>query len=70
MKKNISIILNGKERSVAQPTTVRALVDSLGLDITAIVIEMNGTVIDKKALDTIELSSGDVIEILQFVGGG
>jgi thiamine biosynthesis protein ThiS len=70
MQRNINIILNGKERCVAGSTTLKALVDSLGLDRSAIVIEKNETVIDKKALDTIELSNGDVIEVLQFVGGG
>jgi thiamine biosynthesis protein ThiS len=70
MQKKINIILNGKERCVTESTTLKTLVDSLGLDYSAIVIEKNETVIDKKALDAIGLSGGDVIEILQFVGGG
>ncbi len=70
MQKEIKIILNGKEHSVPLKTTLEDLLESLKLDRSAIVIEMNEAVVDKQACGAIPLSPGDIIEILQFVGGG
>ena len=35
-----------------------------------IAIELNGTIVPRKAYDTVTLKDGDSMEIVHFVGGG
>jgi len=49
---------------------VLSLVESLGLRKEMVVIERNEAVVDRDTLHTIEIQEDDIIEILQFVGGG
>lgn len=62
--------VNGEAREVPDGTTVRALVELLGLTDGPVAVEKNGDVI-RRAQHTSELlSEGDVVEIVHFVGGG
>jgi sulfur carrier protein len=66
----MKIQVNGDAREVAEGTTVRALVELLGLTDGPVAVEKNGDVI-RRALHTSEtLAEGDVVEIVHFVGGG
>ena len=70
MSKVIEIVLNGKIRTIAEGSTLQTLVDSLRLDASTLVIELNETVVNKSTMHTTELYAQDKVEVLQFVGGG
>lgn len=65
------ITLNGKPRELPDDVaTVRHLVELLELTGRKIAVEQNGEIIRAEAHERTTLKSGDVVEILQFVGGG
>ncbi|RMH57783.1 MAG: sulfur carrier protein ThiS [Candidatus Hydrogenedentota bacterium] len=67
----MTIILNGKERSVPETVrTVADLVEHLGLKDRPIAVEVNRELVPRASHPHHGLSSGDRVEILQFVGGG
>jgi thiamine biosynthesis protein ThiS len=67
----ISVVVNGEQRAVAAGTTVGSLLRSLGLDPRMVVVERNRSILhDRGEYDGIAVGSGDVLEIVHFVGGG
>lgn len=66
----ITITVNGEARSIAPATTVRGLVELLGLDDGPVAVERNGEIVPRAEHPTARLADGDVIEIVHFVGGG
>lgn len=65
----ISIQINGEPRTVP-PSTVRGLLDSLGIDPVRVAVELNLDILPKQSYDSTDLNEGDRIEIVHFVGGG
>lgn len=66
---NITIRLNGRE--VQQETcTLAELVAAKGLAAAPLVIEHNGRIVPEHDWSSIVLGPGDVLEMLNFVGGG
>jgi thiamine biosynthesis protein ThiS len=67
----VTIEVNGEPRRVSHGSSVEGLLRELSLDPRTVVVEHNRTILrDRSALAGITLSSGDVIEIVHFVGGG
>jgi thiamine biosynthesis protein ThiS len=67
----VVLTLNGARHAAPARSTVADLLASLELDARTVVIERNGTILrDRGSLAKIELSPGDTIEIVHFVGGG
>ena len=64
------IHLNGEPRDLPGPVTVRALLDSLGLDARLVAVEMNRVVVKRQAYDASLVTEGAEVEIVAFVGGG
>ncbi len=65
----ITITINGEIRQT-QASTVASLARELALDPAKIAVEHNGTIAPRSTLETAALASGDVLEIVHFVGGG
>ncbi len=65
----MNITLNGAETRTEQPD-LAALVDSMELTSSSLVIEQNGSVISQSCWSQTPVREGDVIELLNFVGGG
>jgi thiamine biosynthesis protein ThiS len=61
---------NGQPHALAPGLTVTALVAGLDLDPRGVAIELNRVIVPKSAWDTTMLKAGDVVEMVQFVGGG
>ncbi|MCX6966194.1 MAG: sulfur carrier protein ThiS [Verrucomicrobia bacterium] len=61
--------LNGEPREL-QAATVGQLISSHKLNPEAIVIELNGAILQKQAWAATALNEGDQVEIVSFVGGG
>ncbi len=62
--------VNGEQVELPEGLTVAALLAHLGVKAERVAVERNGAVV-KKARHALEkLETGDVLEIVTFVGGG
>ncbi len=66
----MKITLNGDPHELAAPTTVSGLLEGLGIDSRRVAVELNLVVLKRALFDTTEVSEGDQVEIVNFVGGG
>lgn len=64
------ITLNGEPRQVPGPTTLAGLLEHFGLDARTVVVERNRAIVRRPDLAGTPVASGDVIELVHFVGGG
>jgi sulfur carrier protein len=70
MESAIRIEVNGESHETPAGTTVRALLDQLGLNPGRVAIEHNLQILSKTKWDETKVAAGDRLEIVQFVGGG
>ena len=68
--KTINVRLNGKDREVDSGLSVRELVESLDLNPQLIVVELNREILSRDCFSEIQVSEGDQVELVHFVGGG
>lgn len=66
----MKVRINGKEQEIAEISTVKDLLDQLGLDCSRVAVELNYKILARDKFESTELSEGDVVEIVRFVGGG
>ena len=67
----VVLTVNGAERRIPAGWTLADFLASLSLDARTVVIERNGSIVrDRSSFASLELLSGDVLEIVHFVGGG
>lgn len=66
----MSITLNGEPRRVPEPISLAGLLEHLGLDPRVVVVEQNRSIVRRATLAETPVASGDVIELVHFVGGG
>ena len=66
----VLIVLNGEQRSLKAPLSVRDLVRRLSLDEDAVAVERNRDIVARGKWPATYLQTGDAIEVVQFVGGG
>lgn len=64
------VTLNGDARELHDDTTVEQLVRELGLGGRRIAVEINLDVVPRAEFAARALRDGDVVEIVQFIGGG
>lgn len=70
MTNAILIQVNGENRETSTGTTVRTLLDQLGLNAGRVAIEYNLRILPKTKWEETHVAPGDRLEIVQFVGGG
>ena len=66
----LSVVVNGEPRRVPGPMTLAGLLEHLGLDPRAVVVERNRAIVRRPQLAETPVAEGDVIELVHFVGGG
>jgi len=66
----MEIRLNGKAREVAEGTTVRRLLDELGLHPMRVAVQQNQDIIKRDRYSEVVLQPGDAVEILTIMAGG
>ncbi|MDR3766755.1 MAG: sulfur carrier protein ThiS [Butyricicoccus sp.] len=64
------IVINGQDAPFQPSMSVRALLESRGLDPARVAVERNGAIVRRADFDATALADGDKIEIVHFVGGG
>lgn len=62
--------INGQEQEVAAVSTVAELVKALELDTGRVAVERNLEVVPRSLHAVTQLTEGDRIEIVHFIGGG
>jgi sulfur carrier protein len=66
----MQITVNGDTHEIPPGTTVRGLVEILGLMDGPVAVERNREVVPRTEHPSTELEPNDVLEIVHFVGGG
>lgn len=65
------ITINGVKKEIPENIrTVERLLEHLQVQDKKLVVEMNGEILSKDQHGQFRLKSGDVLEIVHFVGGG
>lgn len=65
----MQLIINGEPKQV-DATTVRDLLEALGLGEQAVAVEVNRQVVPKRLHEQTPLKEGDAVELVTLVGGG
>lgn len=66
----LEILVNGETRRLPGPATAADLLQHLGLDPRAVVVELNRQIVRRPRLAETQLADGDAVELVHFVGGG
>lgn len=64
------IEVNGEPREVDDGTTVRALLEALGLGDVVVAVERNRDIVPRAEHASTTVADGDELEIVHCVGGG
>ena len=70
MAERSTLKLNGIKYEYITPLSLNELLNYLGFNRDVILIDYNGTIIQKQNWNTIKLQNQDNIEILTLAGGG
>ncbi|MFL6255872.1 MAG: sulfur carrier protein ThiS [Pyrinomonadaceae bacterium] len=62
--------LNGESKELTEGTTLLSLIEQLSLAPERVAVELNRDVVRRADWPAIQLSDGDRVEIVHFVGGG
>ena len=66
----MQITLNGKVQHIGQNSSVQTLLQAMQLQDTRIAVEVNREIIPRARHAEFKLTDGDLVEIIQAVGGG
>ena len=66
----IRVRVNGKDREVARGLSVRSFLESLDVHPGMVVVELNREILQRDRYGETDLSQGDTLELVHFVGGG
>jgi thiamine biosynthesis protein ThiS len=66
----IRVRVNGKDREITRGLTVRGLLESLELHPGMVVVELNREILERDSYGETDVSPGDTLELVHFVGGG
>lgn len=64
------MLINGKEKVLACPTTLSELLTQLSYRAVFVAVELNGTIIKQADFSSTTITDADKLEIVSFVGGG
>jgi sulfur carrier protein len=64
------LTVNGEQHSFSERLTVAGLVTALNLDIRKVAVELNREIVPRSTYAQVKLASGDILEIVHFIGGG
>jgi thiamine biosynthesis protein ThiS len=66
----VKLQINGESRDFSPPLSLSDLVEQLGMKSDRVAIELNREIAPRNLWGTTNLSEGDRLEIVHFVGGG
>jgi thiazole synthase len=66
----LTVTINGEDRHIETPVSVRELLAGLGLDPAKIAVERNLEIVPRSQYGAVQVGEGDRFEIVHFIGGG
>lgn len=66
----ITAVINGEKREIPEKTTIMTFLESRDVSPATVVIELNGKIKCREEWCETTICSGDIIEIVKFLGGG
>jgi thiamine biosynthesis protein ThiS len=66
----MKLIINGEDRKFSSISTVSALLEQFVMKPDRVAVELNRELLSRDRWEKTQLSDGDKIEIVHFVGGG
>ncbi len=66
----MNVTINGEEHKLSEALTISALMTHLGVDPTQVAVERNREIVPKSLHGEVEVAADDIIEIVEFIGGG
>lgn len=66
----MNITINGKQQNLAAETSIEQLIEQLGLQGRRLAVEVNLDIVPRSDYGQRLLADGDVVEIVQAIGGG
>jgi sulfur carrier protein len=66
----MKITLNGKENEAAPGTSVQAILETLGVKLEGVAVELNQEIVTRDRRSSTILKDGDKVEIIRIIGGG
>lgn len=64
------LTVNGTASEVTDGLSLPSLLESLGLVVGSVVVELNGTALLRSEVRSASLADGDVLELVKAVAGG
>ena len=66
----LDVVVNGKSKALTGPVSILQLIQDMDLQGKRIAIEINGEIVPASQHSSVQLSSGDSVEIVGAIGGG
>jgi thiamine biosynthesis protein ThiS len=66
----MKLYINGKEQAFDAPLSLASLLEQLGMKQDRVAVELNREIVRREQWAEKQLSDGDKLEIVHFVGGG
>jgi thiamine biosynthesis protein ThiS len=66
----MKLVINGDDRDFDGTLALSALIERLGMKTDRVAVELNRAIVPRDQWDKTQLSDGDRLEIVHFVGGG
>ncbi len=67
---SMKLQINGEEKTFDAPLTLASLLTTMGLKSDRVAVELNRDIVPRDRWPQTNLSEGDRLEIVHFVGGG
>ena len=64
------IVLNGEPRNVPDACSIASLLAELQIQSDRVAVEVNLSIVERRAFDQTTLRDGDRVEVIGFIGGG
>ena len=66
----MNVLINGETREVPESVNLKSLLELFSLPSRRVAVELNRNVVRRTDWEATNVSEGDKIEIIHFVGGG
>ncbi len=66
----MNVTINGEQQTLAAETSIDRLIEQLGLQGKRLAVEVNLEIVPRSDYGAHVLADGDVVEIVQAIGGG
>lgn len=66
----ITITVNGERKEIRSNITILEYLHHVGLNVQTVACDLNGEIVKRRDFSSTNISDGDMLEIVNFVGGG